>query len=275
MNPVKTLKGSFLALVVLILAGPGCQSDRNDLSPMPTKSVNNMPASGLEKIAGIKIFFGHQSVGYNIMDGLAVLAKENSVDVRILESRTQSDFGKPVFAHGKIGKNQDPKSKIDDFCNLLSSGLADSVDVAFFKFCYVDFNHKSDQKEIFDYYTSSMQVLKEKYPGLKILHCTVPLAIKPAGLKGFARKILRLDDNRYRNDFNELMRDHYSEAELYDLARLESSHPDGRINSYFFGNSAMVPEYTSDGGHLNETGSRMAADGLIRALVRLQDMNQL
>ncbi|OEU51706.1 MAG: hypothetical protein BA868_08700 [Desulfobacterales bacterium C00003106] len=49
---------------------------------MPEKTISftalkDVPVSSWEKLAQKNIFFGHQSVGFNIMDGIKDLMKEN------------------------------------------------------------------------------------------------------------------------------------------------------------------------------------------------------
>ena len=78
------------------------------------------------------------------------------------------------------------------------------------------------------------------------------------------------DDNIKRNQFNELLRKEYDgKAPIFDLARTESTLPDGKRSSfskdgknYYF----MVPDYTHDGGHLNELGRKRAAEQLLVVL---------
>lgn len=43
------------------------------------------PKGDLETIARSRLYFGHQSVGGNVLEGLASLAKEHGVRLRIVE----------------------------------------------------------------------------------------------------------------------------------------------------------------------------------------------
>ena len=59
---------------------------------------------------------------------------------------------------------------------------------------------------------------------------------------------------------------------LFDLALIEATFPDGSGNVHQKdGQSfqALVPEYTYDGGHLNEKGRRIVAEQLIIFLSNL------
>jgi hypothetical protein len=213
------------------------------------------------------VFFGHQSVGDNIIGGINELKNVSySDEFRIMELKSKLDIVRPVFAHAFIGKNTDPKSKIDDFTNLLKSGIADSIDIAFMKFCYVDFNKKTQVDELFEYYQIRTDSLQRRFPNLKIIHWTVPLTIKPNGIKGLAKGILGMDDNEYRNRFNKLIRKHYIAVEIFDIAELESRFSNGALNKSIFGVPCLIHEYTTDGRHLNENGSAFIAYQLLKML---------
>lgn len=257
---------ALLASVSVLL--PGCSGDEK-----PTfKNVSNMEkltANDWNKLSEKKIFFGHRSVGSNIIDGLIELRNQrNSPAFNILETKDKSDFRPPVFAHAQIGENLYPKSKIDEFTRILENGLADSVDIAFMKLCFADINRHTDINELFEYYQTSINSLQEKYPNLKIIHCTVPLTPKRTGLKGIIRRFLLMDDNPYRHKYNQLMRSHYSDFELFDVAKMESTFPDNTANIYGYKKTpGLVPEYSSNGGHLNQRGKLLIANELLHFLL--------
>ena len=220
------------------------------------------------KLSEKRIFFGHHSVGKNIIDGITDLSKEYNMTTLIInQSINKSDFGHPVFAHSPIGKNGDPISKIDDFVRILDSGVADSVDIAFMKLCYVDIKLHTDIEEIFRHYQNSIRTLQKKYPHLKIIHLTVPLTTKPKGIKGLARIILNRDENKHRNKFNELVRNAYADVELVDIAKIESTFPANASNVYWFNTPGLIPEYSSDGRHLNELGRSLVAYELLKKIL--------
>ena len=64
--------------------------------------------------------------------------------------------------------------------------------------------------------------------------------------------------NATRARFNELLVETYSGVDpIFDIARIESSRPDGTRFHEMRGDTkvyATLPEYTDDGGHLNERG---------------------
>ena len=75
--------------------------------------------------------------------------------------------------------------------------------------------------------------------------------------------------------FNDLLREELGKEELlFDLALIEATFPDGTRNVHQKdGQSfhALVPEYTYDGGHLNEKGRRIVAEQLLIFLANLTE----
>ena len=242
-------------------------------------SIKDIPESTWSKLSRKKIFFGHQSVGFNIIDGLKDLMKENpQIKLNIVETSNPSDFNHPLFAHVRVGKNMNPKSKIDAFADFMQKGIGNKADIAFFKFCYVDVMAGTDSQKVFDDYKKSMSNLTKKYPKTIFVHVTVPLKQKQTGPKAWIKKIIGrplsgVDDNIKRKQFNELLKKEYNGKEpVFDLAKVESTHPDGRTETFtkdgdiFY---SLVPDYTYDGGHLNETGRKLAAEQLLVLLANL------
>jgi len=245
-------------------------------------SIKDVPDASWKKLSQKRIYFGHQSVGNNIMAGINDLIKENSnIRLNIVETKSPSEFNSPLFAHSPVGKNVDPRSKIDDFVSLMEKGIAKKADICFFKFCYIDIDDNTDYKKLFDNYEGSMTRLKKDYPKKTFVHVTIPLMIKTkTSLLGLIKKLLWKkkgffdnDHNVARNEFNDLLRKEYEGKEpIFDLAKVESTHPDGKRETFTKRNKtypSLVPEYASDGRHLNETGRKRVAEQLLILLAGL------
>lgn len=226
------------------------------------KSIKTISQERWGKLANKKIYFGHQSVGYNIIDGVETILKNNpNIKINIKEGNKLIIFEKPVFAHSKNGQNGDPKSKIDAFYKIIDERLGGNVDISGFKFCYVDFNKNTDIEDIFEYYKLKMNIISQKYPNTEIIHCTVPLLTIQKGPKAWVKKILNksigIEDNIARQQFNELLVKEYSDQSIFDLAKYESTYPNMDREFTIVNNKkyfAMVPDYTNDGGHLSTKG---------------------
>ncbi|MCP3161440.1 hypothetical protein [Myxococcus qinghaiensis] len=234
----------------------------------------------LEKLASRRIFFGHQSVGGNILDGVKQIpASSQGLAPRVVEVKNPTESLAPgTLAHAMVGQNEKPESKIADFERMMDAGLGKSTDVAFFKFCYIDFNGATDTRALFEKYRVAMEGLKARHPGTTFVHVTAPLTTVQRGAKAWLKELLGrpvwgIAENVQRETFNELMRKTYGGKEpLFDLARLESTAPDGTRETYELNGQtwpAMVPGYSDDGGHLNATAQARLAKELLNFLAGL------
>ncbi len=200
------------------------------------------------------VYFGHQSVGYNIVSGAQALVgnwlwfRETTNPFFVFEG---------VFAHSSNGSNGDPKGKTAAFAATIRGGVGARANIAFFKYCYVDISSSTNVADVFADYQSTMAALKSEYPNVHFVHVTAPLM---TGANS---------DNPHRETFNNLMRQAYAGVEpVFDLAKIESTRPDGTSETYN-GVRALVASYSSDGGHLNTTGSDVVAKALLRFLAGL------
>lgn len=249
--------------------------------PMPNSDINNPITDQLiEQLARKKIYFGHQSVGNNIMLGITeILSDAQKKSFRIVKSLDADQYQGPMFAHSRVGYNMDPESKIIGFNNYMASLQQWQPDIAMFKFCYIDIRADADVNTLFQEYKSRMQQLKEKYPEVNFVHFTVPLTIVQTGIRADIKKIIGkpiggFADNIKRNEYNTLLRQAYSGKEpVFDLAEIESSREDGsRVkfeyeHKYYY---ALAPEYGRDGRHLNALGRKLVAEKLLRSLINIK-----
>jgi hypothetical protein len=75
--------------------------------------------------------------------------------------------------------------------------------------------------------------------------------------------------NAKRAEFNRLLAQHYAGRTIFDVARAESTKPDGTRNEFDWNGAtaySMVDAYSSDGGHLNPLGERVLAGQFIHTL---------
>ncbi|MBN2735780.1 MAG: hypothetical protein JXR70_02285 [Spirochaetales bacterium] len=230
-------------------------------------------------------FFGHQSVGFNIIDGMTAILNENKTEFNIIEIKNNKTISKPekgTFLHAVMDENFYPLKKIDNFNAILTKEPLNQLDVAMLKFCYVDITTDGDINELFKEYTSTIANLENKYPNTKFIYITTPLVAPDidfiATSKNFLKGILGkskwgYEDNLKRNEFNNLLRKNYSQTgRLFDLAFYESKLEDGTRNSVRYKNTeifTMLPQYTNDGGHLNELGKKNMAYYFLKFLAQL------
>jgi hypothetical protein len=227
-------------------------------------------------MSAARVYFGHQSVGRNILDGLEDLQRGlGQAAIRVVElgSPAAAD-GRGALIHSKVGQNERPATKCGDFRRILDQELHGNVDVALFKFCYIDFSDTSDVEAIFDIYSRTMDELKRQHPKIVFVHVTAPLRSVDRGAGVWIRELLgRRNRSRHANarrtEFNRLLKGGYAADPVFDLAASMSTWPDGRRESFRMNGTdfqALVPAYTDDGGHLNAVGRTHVAAAFVRAI---------
>lgn len=230
----------------------------------------------LEAVARRTVLFGHQSVGTDILDGLRDLSAEEGVPLRILEVTSARGAAPGTCAHVFVAENGKPELKLQSFERALEG--AAGVDVALLKFCFVDLLEGHDAEALFRRYQAALRALAARHPRVTFVRATLPLTAVPTGPKAFLKRLLgrdrpHLEDNARREQFNALVRTAWQGPEpLFDVARIESTRPDGTVESGELGGRqvpALVPAYTHDGGHLNPTGRRLVARELVRLLAQV------
>lgn len=229
----------------------------------------------LAQVAQRRIFFGHQSVGDNLLAGIEQLSAMAGVSISLVEAPTASKVPSATFGHTHVAKNGDPLQKLKEFEKALGSHPA-GVDIALVKFCYVDINANTDAEALFAHYRTTMDSLRARNPATTFVHVTVPLTSRTSGIKELLKQLIGRGGavrNVRREEFNSLMRKAYQGREpVFDLARMESVGPDGSAaTDQWNGRSvpAMAAAYTDDGGHLNEAGRLRAARELVAVLASI------
>jgi hypothetical protein len=229
----------------------------------------------IQNLSTKKIFFGHMSVGNNLINGLDDLKLEDQrmSNFSIIKISAKSEIMGPGFYHKINGKNGNPMSKCDAFKNfLIEDSTGSNFDIVSFKLCYVDIKEDTDIKKEFDKYEQTITEIKNTFPNLKIFHTTIPLLAHNFSLKNRIKNILTGDlANIKRNQFNNLILDKYIGVDpIFDLAKIESTYPDqkrefftSKGEQYF----SLIMDYSYDGGHLNELGRKWAAAELIKVLI--------
>lgn len=231
----------------------------------------------LDIVRAARILFGHQSVGADILDGVAELADQLHVAPLRKIAGTGAGVATPAagfLADLRIGRNGDPSSKFEAF-RAAADGAAASYDVVMMKLCYVDFDAASDSAQVFDGYRRLIAAVRAEPASPVVLHITTPLQTMTPGWKVLVQTLrrrpadVRRVANLRRAEYNALLRRTFAGEPLFDLAALESgvradaplaTAPDSAAPP------ALMNRYTHDGGHLNAEGRRAAACGFIRAL---------
>ena len=277
----------FIAVAVVLTIGVTTMfctriKTKEDTNRIMLPSIDDVPQEYWVKLAEKKIFFGHKSVGYNIIDGIEDILNEcKHIKLNIVEARDPAEFDVPIFAHSQVGRNRDPVSKIESFTNIMDAGVGNKVDIAFFKLCYADVMQDSDPQKILDRYSAAIEDMEGRYPRTRFLHVSTPIRSVPKGVKRNLKQFIKLligkpgvlDDNTMRLRYNKLLEDTYcATGSVFDLALIESVRPGG-LRCYAAKGAervyVMAPEYTEDGGHLNRLGRKKAAEQLLIILAEM------
>jgi len=265
--------GRIFAMLFLLTLISGCNDEAVEMKTEKRSGLQDIPETSWQDLAKKRIFFGHQSVGDNILAGIETLQQKNpNINLSIIKTREAIQTNKGWIAHTHIGKNSDPLEKISDFSHIMNNDMGKNTDIAFMKFCYIDLESWSDPVALFNAYKASMVQLENTFPEVVFVHITAPLTSKQTGIKAFIKTLLGRDlrgvkDNLVRAKYNSLLLQEYADkAPVFDLSRVEATRPDGSLSQIEFNAKtalSMAPEYTDDGGHLNSAGRSVVAENLL------------
>ena len=240
-------------------------------------SLKDVPQEKWDALTQKTIFFGHMSVGYNILDGVKdILSKNPNITLTITDTQTA-----PAFCQVELGSNTQPLKKIASFQSQIQQ-MKTPPDIALMKFCYVDFYATTNTAEIFDAYQKMIAELQAAFPNTTFMHCTVPLTTQPQGVKNKVKEIIKsmlgktatVDHNKKRMEFAALIKQAYPAETIIDITGYESTTPNGSLH-FKTKNGIMVPflidNYTTDGGHLSELGRRRVAEQMLIQLANCPD----
>jgi hypothetical protein len=231
----------------------------------------------LVQVSRTRVFFGHQSVGMNVLDGVLGVYAAHGVAAPTIEhgsAHASKDGG--FIDHEFIGENEKPWSKIADFDAKVRAGVGSRIDVALMKLCYIDITSNTDVDALFVRYRDTLAALERDFPQVTFVHVTVPLMTDTGHLSKLKSRLTGNTrfgpaENAVREQINLLIRREYARAHLFDLAAIESTGPDGsraagkyRGRPYYH----LRPGYASDSGHLNDEGGRIAAAAWLRAIAQ-------
>jgi hypothetical protein len=261
------------AIVIFFTFNPPRQMPTPTPTPIPSKEnvlmldhrntdLGALSQQELDKARQLKVLFNHQSVGGNILGGLDDLARQDTARYSLTrQSSPQSAWYDTHSGVGDFSKgyNGSPVSKVEGFNSLIRNGYRSHIQVAMMKFCYVDFG---DAQVAWKAYSTVMQALIKDFPDIKFVWWTAPITTDSG-------------DNYQRAAFNQLVRQYVAEngGILFDIAAIESHDPSGNAitNGGF---EAMYAGYSSDGGHLNQEGSKRVASAWWQLMSRLANSTQ-
>ena len=273
-----------VTVVVLVLAVTVVVADRwskEKSVPIQGNVASAITTADLTAVARTRVFFGHFSVGMNVLNAIPGVYADHGVSAPPIEQGCAEPGPNGGFiAHQFIGENHKPQLKLEDFDRTMRGGMGRQVDVALMKFCSVDITTSTDVDALFARYRDTMGALERDFPNVTFIHVTVPLTTEPdlfTQLKTRLKTLLGRRDGRAqpanvaRERLNALIRGEYAGRHLFDLAAIESTKPDGtRVSGRYDdqGYFALYDGYASDMGHLNAVGAPLAATAFLEAIAQ-------
>jgi lysophospholipase L1-like esterase len=288
---MKTTTSLLASVVLAVVALAGCDAGRApETNTMSTSSNNPVPSTHStaplpqpptpeqwQRVAQMRVVFGHQSVGGDMLEGIRQAAETRHVPLVLAESRTP--LAGAGIQHFKVGHNEKPETKLADFRGTLAASFADGVqapDVALLKLCYIDFGQDIDPKQVAQQYIATVDELARAHPQTVFVPMTSPLTTVQTGPKAWLKKVLGKDpggyaDNARRQVFNETLRSRYATGgTLFDIAALESARGQSHVESDGARIEVLNPLLTYDGGHLNSEGQQLIGGALISHLATVR-----
>jgi hypothetical protein len=231
-------------------------------------ATSDITIDDLAKVSRTKVFFGHQSVGMNVLEAVPGVYTAHAMAAPTIEQNgTQQVEDSGLIEHAFIGQNGLPLNKIRDFEAKMRSGIGRQVDVAMMKLCYVDVMSDTDVDGLFDAYSTAIAALERDFPKVTFVKVTVPLMTDPALRSKLKSRLTGRTqsgpaDNLARAQLNDVIRREYAGDHVFDLAAIESTAPDGTCATGIYQGQQyqrLYDGYASDSGHLNSEGARIAA----------------
>lgn len=271
---------SITIVVATLLAVSACSDRSGHSSPRVVSEFELVTAQQWQHLSERAVYFGHQSVGENIVDGIRLLKVEMPQLENLRIVAPASGPSTPGLRDFLIGENGDPGSKNAAFA-AATQGALGAKPVLMFKYCYVDIDEKTDPRMLFARYAETVAALRTRHPEAVVVHVTMPLTTD-SRIRNWVNTLRgrpnRRTWNGIRSRYNDLLRAAYGGKEpVFDLAALESTRSDGSTEHGTVGGErvyALADEWTTDGGHLNPAGRKRAAAHLLALLATLPESNQ-
>lgn len=254
---------------------------RPSSTPIPTTTVRPTPtgtsspgtihgtpnAATVRAALGKRVFFGHQSIGGQVMKGVTAFTRQAGLGTPTYPDPTATSLPRTggLFAQSHVGRNGQPFDKLADFDRILRSGVGSQIDVAVFKFCYADIRTRTnDPVAVFNAYRSTMSALERDFPNVTFIYATEPIVMAANS---------DAPNNIPRGVFNNLVRAEYgATGRIWDIAAIQSTTFDGtRVLGTYQGQTfeALNPAFAApDQRHIYGAGETAAAGPLLELIAQ-------
>ena len=241
-----------------------------DVATLPSaRPLEDVTAEQWAALGARQIFFGHQSVGENLMAGVEhVLRTRTDISVQVRLTDDPSQMAAAGFYHARIGQNGFPATKLEAFAEIVSDSAIAPSGTVILKLCYVDVAPGTDPEAVFAQYRQTVDSLRAPRPVLTIVHVTTPLTTDAGWLRHVAAGLRGLTSRRQGNylfgRYNELLLETYGGRDpVFGLARHDATDAKGRLSTVRVDGKSvpmLLGEWSSDGSHPNEAGRCRVAE---------------
>jgi len=249
---MKTMLQTGLAAASLILALPSAPAQPVMIGYTNCVAVSTYSQSLINDISRFRWFFAHASVGGNMIDGIDMLRQSNRAQYPLIP--VSEDEMPPVSTqNGAIYEfmrgNPGAQEKFDSLGAYVTNGWRyPKVNLVLNKLCYID------QEADLGYYLASMARLEAAFPETVFVYMTIPLTTDTD------------ENNLKRNIYNDGVRDwtRTNNLVLFDIADMEAHDTNGVPSLFTYGGRVcqrLCDTYSSDGGHMNDAGKVLTANG--------------
>src|SRR5213594_3175741 len=93
-------KHIILSLLLIMSFATSCERDSKTAERKNVPMIDAISTAAWASLSSKRIFFGHQSVGDNILDGIRDIANKNSqIKLYVTETNDPQQFNHPLLAH--------------------------------------------------------------------------------------------------------------------------------------------------------------------------------
>ncbi len=249
---MKAMLKTCLVAAGLIFALPSAFAQPVMIGYTNCVAVSSYSQSLINDITRFRWFFAHASVGGNMIDGIDMLRQSNRNQFPLIPV-SEDEMPPASTQNGALYEfmrgNPGAQEKFDSFGAYVTNGWRyPKVNLVLDKLCYID------QEADLGYYLASMARLEAAFPETVFVYMTMPLTTDTD------------ENNLKRNIYNDGVRDwtRTNNLVLFDIADMEAHDTNGVPSEFTYSGRVcqrLCDTYSSDGGHMNDAGKVLTANG--------------
>ncbi len=228
-------------------------------------------ATAQDAIRSTRVFFGHQSVGADTIEGMAALGFGDPWVYWAFPDDAGYNGG-AYFGQEMIGENRHPAGKVEAFrAFMIDDAYGARVDLAGFKLCFQDFEDdaggdaagsSAELAALELTYAAAIDQVRAQFPGVRLFHVTPPLV---------AAAEWSADQNAARVALGDWLKHTYGPTDvIFDLQDVESIDPSTQQRCTAMGAWALCDANAADDhAHLSTGGKERMAKAMMTMVHRV------